>query len=172
MKLTPSTARISPRFLSLNNFVSPRVSIMGRTSTWIGNPDTRSYALENARAMEKSPPGTSPRAECGNACNKEAGLNLCDKSGTVWHRICQGVRGTYYCTGCRRGAEREIPGGAAAPFFSSGRALSEASMMAAFYHGERAARLNRGGQHPATRAGHLIDRLVACGENGLPPDRL
>jgi len=31
-------------------------------------------------------------------------------------------------------------GGAAATFFSSGRALSEASMMAAFYHGERAAR--------------------------------
>src|SRR5258708_19508752 len=48
--------------------------------------------------------------------NKEAGLNLCDKSGTVWHRICQGVRGTYYCTGCRRGAERETRAAQRHPF--------------------------------------------------------
>jgi hypothetical protein len=41
-------------------------------------------------------------------------------------------------TRCSTGDE----GGAAGLFFSSGRAISEASMMAAFYHGESAARWN------------------------------
>ena len=36
-------------------------------------------------------------------------------------------------------------GGAAEVFFSSGRVPLEASMMAAFYHGERAARWNAAG---------------------------
>ena len=36
-------------------------------------------------------------------------------------------------------------GGAAGLFFASGRAVSEASMMAAFYHGERAVRWNAAG---------------------------
>jgi len=36
-------------------------------------------------------------------------------------------------------------GGAAGLFFASGRAVWEASMMAAFYHGERAVRWNAAG---------------------------
>jgi len=37
-------------------------------------------------------------------------------------------------------------GGATGVFFSSGRVISEASMMTAFYHGERTARWNAPGR--------------------------
>jgi len=88
MKLTPSTARISPRFLSLNNFVSPRVSIMGRTQPGLGTRPRGLYSRKR-ESNGKSPPGTSPRAECGNACKQGSRLNLL----TVGHCLASNCQG-------------------------------------------------------------------------------
>jgi hypothetical protein len=91
--------------------------------------------------------------------NGEAGANPCDSSGTAWHRIFQGARETYCCTGCRRGAAR-----AKGPAWRSFLALRPACfpLRPSWPNSTtgQAPASGDGRQHPRARAGHLTSQTM------------